>query len=253
MQGLTPARTAKLVIANGPAVDLTKLRGDGKVDLAKKADKAGIALSRAGLHGIRAQAVMLLDHSASMRSDYAGGHVARLVSRALGFALQIDMDGKIPIIAFDTVVHDPVVVTVDNHETAVDRIWRRGAMGSTNLGAAIRAAIQEAAGNDVPTYCLVVTDGSPYLPDRPKARAVVEATQAVIESARWPVFIKFLALRNVPYLQDLDDLPPTDRLLDNVNAATIHDGLTDMEFAELMAEEWDSWVRAALGAGVLVN
>ncbi len=52
---LAPARTVSLTKdpSGAPAVNLTKVRERGGVDLAKKADKAGISLSKRGLSGLR--------------------------------------------------------------------------------------------------------------------------------------------------------------------------------------------------------
>ncbi len=239
-----PARTVALVKESGPAVDLAKVR-EAHVDLAKKADKAGVALSKRGLGGIRAQAILVLDHSGSMYGDYASGAVQDLVERALGFALQIDDDGEVPVIPFDSQVWEHVYVTVDDYAGAVGRIWRPDAMGSTRLDRALGALRYLAAETEQPIVALVVTDGNPD--DR------AAATKAVIDLARYPVFIKFLALRDVPYLQELDDLEPSVRLLDNVDTKTFPSlaGVTDMQFAEAMADEWDTWITAAQAAGVL--
>jgi hypothetical protein len=91
----------------------------------------------------------------------------------------------------------------------------------------------------------VVTDGAP---DSKPA-----ATKLVCELARYPVFVKFLAIKPVDYLQDLDDLDSSKRLLDNVDAKFIPDpdGMSDLEFADAMADEWDTWIVAAASAGVL--
>lgn len=102
--------------------------------------------------------------------------------------------------------------------------------------------------SEEPIVCVVLTDGDPD--SRP------DATRVVCDLARFPVFIKFLALRSVPYLQELDDLEqtrPGARLLDNVDAKTIRDpdGISDADFAEAMTDEWDSWLRAAAAAGVV--
>jgi hypothetical protein len=160
---ITPARTVNLVKdpTGAPAVNLTKVRDAGHVDLAKRADKAGLALSKRGLAGIRAQALLVLDHSGSMRADYASGAVQTLVERALGFAL-----------------------------------------------------------------------------------------------ARYPVFVKFLAVAPVAYLNELDDLGNDRRLLDNVDAKPSSPALnlrtcTDAQFADAMVDEWDTWIAAATKAGVL--
>jgi Mg-chelatase subunit ChlD len=244
---VAPARTVNLVKdpAGASAVNLSKVRAAGHIDLAKRADKAGLALSKRGLAGIRAQAVLVLDHSGSMHPDYANGKVQTLVERTLGFALQIDVDGTVPVIPFDSRVHPTVEVTVDNYSGVVDRdIWQRR-MGSTDLAQALTVVRDMASVSPEPLFCMVVTDGDP---DSKRA-----TTDLVVDLARYPVFLKFLAVRDVPYLNDLDDMRPDRRLLDNVDTKAFHDpaGVSDLVFAEAMADEWDSWVQAATAAGVL--
>lgn len=237
--------------AGTPAVNLDKVRSGGHINLAKAADKAGLALSKRDLAGIRAQALLVLDHSGSMGSDYRSGAVQTLVERVLGFALQIDVDGTVPVLAFDYTVHPAVEVNVGSYSGVVDRaLWRPAQMGSTNLAAALSAVRDMAAKTTVPMYAAVITDGDPD-----DARA---ATKIVCDLARYPVFIKFLALRSVPYLSTLDTLGDSQRLLDNCNAQPKDSSLdlltcTDTQFAEAMAEEWDQWVPRALQAGVLLK
>lgn len=248
---ITPARTVNLVKdpTGAPAVNLTKVRDAGHIDLAKRADKAGLALSKRGLAGIRAQAILVLDHSGSMRTDYASGAVQTLVERALGFALQIDVDGTVPVIAFDSRVWPAVDVTVDSYRGVVDRdLWHRNQMGSTDLAGALRHVKGLAETTDQPLFVTVVTDGEP------DNRS--QATTAVCELARYPVFIKFLAVQPVAYLTELDDLGNDRRLLDNVDAKPSSPTLnlltcSDAQFADAMVDESDTWVAAATKAGVL--
>jgi hypothetical protein len=246
--GVTPARTVNLVKdpSGGSAINLAKVRDAGHIDLAKRADKAGIALSKRGLAGIRAQAVLVLDHSGSMHADYANGKVQTLVERVLGFALQIDVDGTVPVIPFDSRVLPTVDVTVGNYRGVVDdRIWRGRDMGTTDLARALEVVRDLAQVATEPIFCAVVTDGNPD--SRPAT------TKLVVDLARYPVFVKFLAIRDVPYLSELDDMSPDLRLLDNVDAKFFDDpaAVSDLVFAEAMADEWDSWVAAAQKAGVL--
>ncbi len=73
--------------------------------------------------------------------------------------------------------------------------------------------------------------------------------------------IKFLAIREVDYLQELDDLEehhPGARLLDNVDAKFFNGvdwplltDITDLQFAEAMADELDTWLSDAIAKGVL--
>ncbi|MEV4138493.1 VWA domain-containing protein [Dactylosporangium sp. NPDC049742] len=247
---LTAARAVQLVKepSGAPAVNLAKVRESGHVDLAKRADKAGLALSRRGLGGIRAQAMLVLDHSGSMRPDYKSGAVQTLVERALGFALQIDIDGTVPVVPFDTKVLPTVAVTVDNYSGVVDREINQGWMGTTNLADALAVVLAEAEQTTAPIFCIVVADGSP---DSKRA-----TTKVVCELSRYPVFLKLLAIKPVEYFQSLDDLDDSKRLLDNVDTKYSTEALdlltcSDLQFAEAMADEWDTWVAAATAAGIL--
>lgn len=248
---LSVARTVNLTKdpAGAPAVNLTKVRDGGHLDLAKRAEKSGIALGKRGLAGIRAQALLVLDHSGSMYQDYASGAVQTLVERALGFSLQIDVDGTVPVIPFDSRILPTVNVGVDNYAGVVDReIWRGRDMSSTNLAAALRVVKREAEHTQTPIFCTVVTDGEPD--NRP------DTTNIVCDLSRYPVFVKFLALKPVAYLNELDDLDGSKRLLDNVDAKPSTADLdllscSDLQFADAMADEWDSWIVAAQKAGVL--
>jgi hypothetical protein len=246
----TPAKTVALTqdATGAPAVNLTKVRESGPagLDLAKKADKAGFALSKRGLAGIRAQAVLVLDHSGSMQRDYERGVVQQLVERTLGFALQIDVDGEIPVIPFDSRVKPTVDVNLSNYQGVVDRdIYRPRNMGTTNLADALGVLKQMAEASDAPLFAIIITDGEPNYKQ--------PTTEMVCELSRYPVFLKFLAIQRVNYLQELDDLPAKKRLLDNVDAKFISDpsGMSDKDFAEAMVDEWDTWIAEATRERVL--
>jgi len=257
---ITPARKPIPLVQDSqgtPAVDLTKVESAGHVDLVKRSRKAGISLSKRGLAGIRAQAVLVLDHSGSMRTNYQAGKVQTLVERVLGFALQIDIDGVIPIIPFDSIVHPTVNVGVtsgagvEGYQGVVDRCIT-GHMGLTDLGGALEEVRRMAQKTDAPMFVVIVTDGSPYT-ERGERHATHHATDMVIDLARYPVFLKFVAIEEVPYLADLDNMDPARRLLDNVDAKTFEDpaAVSDLVFADAMVDEWDTWVSAATAAGVL--
>lgn len=233
----------KLVKQTDPAnsrIDLEK-KGAG-VDLLKRFDKAGMSLSKRDLTGIRAEAVMLLDHSGSMSFDYQSGTVQALVERALGFALQIDGDGTVPVIRFDSSVKAPVDVTVANYANITqNKLYEPRKMGSTNLTAALSALKTMAAGATSPIFAIIVTDGQPD--------NTTTAEELVRELESYPVFLKFLSIQSVPWLDHLDDMSRT--VLDNADAKDINGTETDLEFADKMVDEWDTWIKAALTAGVL--
>ncbi len=263
---LQPAQTVDLVKvpAGAPAVDLAKVR-ETHVELAKKADKVGIELGKRGLSGIRAKVLLILDHSRSMVGDYANGNVQALVERALAFGLQVAVDGVVTVLPFDSHLRTAVRVGVtgDQHNGIVgyrgvvnDYLWLGASnMGSTNMAAPLEALRQAITDSNDLWFCVFATDGDPDYTI--KART----TELICDLSRYPVFIKFLALRPVAYLSELDNLPNSKRLLDNVNAQphTRADGrpmldlltCTDLEFASAMTEEWDEWILRAQKAGVL--
>lgn len=246
--GSGPARTVTLVKDAGaaPAVTLEKIEAEGGVSLRKKTEASHVSLQKKNLAGIRAQVVVVLDHSGSMYSDYANHKVQDMVERFLGFGLSIDVDGEVPVVPFDSRVHSEVVVTMANyHNVVADKIWKQNDMGSTDLAAALREVRKMAEKTDAPLFVAIVTDGEPD--DR------TEAKELVCDLARYPVFIKFLAVRPVRFLEELDNLSGSERLLDNVNTKeyTNLSGVSDQQFADDMVEEWDSWTTAALAAGVL--
>lgn len=243
--GNAPARSVQLTKQFGPATPRADVEAKGGIDMTKRFDKAGVSLSKRGLDGIRAEAVMLLDHSGSMISDYENGTVQTLVERALGFALQIDTDGTIPVIRFDYGVHKAIDVNIGNYAAITqNQLYERDKMGSTNLTAALDELLTLAKKTTQPIFAIIVTDGQP--------NDTTTVTQRVRELAKYPVFLKFLAIQNVPYLQKLDDMDG--RLIDNADAKFISDpaGISDLNFADAMTDEWATWIGAAQVAGILV-
>lgn len=240
-----PPCAINLVKGDGPASDRSTVESSGGTDLAKKFDKAGLALSKAGLAGIRAEAVLVLDHSGSMRRGYASGMVQTLVDRALAFALQIDLDGKIPVLPFDSCLWPTVEVHLGNFDGIVNRvIWRPDDMGGTRLARALHVVTDMARHATVPMYVMIVTD------DDPSDRAAV--TAALQELRGYAVFVKVLTLVAAPFWDRLDDLDIPGSV-DNLDAKRVQDpaGMSDLAFAELMTDEWSSWVESATRAGIL--
>lgn len=242
--GNAPARSISFVKQAGPANQRADVEAKGGVDLAKKFDKAGVSLAKRDLTGVRAEVVMLLDHSGSMQYDYSNGTVQTLVERALGFALQIDTDGTIPVIRFDSRVHDAINVTIDNYTTVTQtKLYEPNKMGSTNLTAALDSLLNMAKKTTQPLFAVIITDGQP--------NDTTTVTQRVRELSKYPVFIKFLAIQKVDYLQKLDDLDGV--LIDACDAQFIQNpaGMSDLDFADAMANEWNTWIAAAQQAGIL--
>lgn len=229
-----------------PAVSLDKVETEGGVSLKKKAEAVYISLQKRNIAGIRAQVVLVLDHSGSMYGDYQNGKVQEITERFLAFGLNVDVDGTIPVIPFDSSVKPTVDVTMSNYSDVVNRsIFKPSQMGSTDLAAALKEVKKIVESSDTPVYVGIVTDGEP------NSRST--ATELVKDLSQYPVFLKFLAIQKVNYLQDLDDMSDSERLLDNVDSKYFPNvsNVSDEEFADAMADEWDSWTTAAKNAGIL--
>lgn len=265
MSSQRPARTVSLVKdpSGSPAVNLTKHRAL-HVDLAKRADKAGLALSAIDLAGIRAQVQVYIDHSGSMEFPqckyYTHGTVQLMVERALGFGLQVDPDGEIPVTTFDSRLGRTVKVNIGNYRDVVNKkLWNPRSMGGTSYAPVLDDILKSAKKTNAPILAVIVTDGNP------SDGALVR--QRVCELSRYPAWIKFLAIEEVSYLDELDNLEKTHpgaRFIDNVdtkffNGLPDEDGvvwprikdISDMQFAQAMADEWNSWIAAATRAGIL--
>ncbi len=250
----TPANPVPVVrdTSGAPAVNLGKVAAAGHVSLSKTAEKVGVSMTKRGLNGMRGRVIVLLDHSGSMYGDFQSGTVQKLLERTLGFGLNIDTDGAVEVIPFDSKVWKTVDVKLGNYQRAARDAWKPNDMGLTNLAKALDKVRDIAAETREPIVCVVLTDGNPY-DGVSEQRSKDEATKVVVDLARYPVWLKFLALRNVPYLSELDDMDGG-RLLDNVDAKTIADpsGISDEAFAEAMVDEWNTWIDAAKAAGVLL-
>ena len=260
MSGESPvaARTINLIKdpTGAPAVNLSKVREAGHVDLVKRAEKAGISLSKRNMSGLRGAVRLYVDHSGSMEfpeaRDYSNGNVQRLVERALGYAFQLDSDGKIPVIAFDHRLWPEVIVDQTNYEGIVEsRIWHSDQMGGTKFGPVLDDLLTRRRTASDSHH---LTDGSPSDP--------AEATELVIELAKYPVQIKFLAIRAVEYLgTSTTSRTPARRETARQRRRQVlrrHDcpelsQITDLQFADAMADEIDTWVRDATAKGVLLG
>lgn len=250
---LTAARSVPYVqdSRGTSATDLVSLEKSGHVSLAKRAHDAGFSLNKRGLAGIRAEGLLIVDHSGSMSGDYYSGAVQTLAERFLAFVLQFDVDGQVPIVAFDDAVYPEVVATVNNYQGIINREVRKDYMGGTNLVPMLEYLLEKAKTTESPLFAAIVSDG-----DNSNRRNDDKTEELFYELSRYPVFIKPLLVRPVEFFRKLDDYRGPKRLLDNVNtqASTRERNLLtcdDATFSEAAAEEWDVWVEAAKAADVL--
>ena len=260
---LTPARTAVIVRGRGSVISLAKT-GQGTINMRKGAQAAYDSLTAAGLLGIRAKGRLWIDRSGSMGTDFREGRVQDLAEMVLAFMFQFT--ASVEVRFWDTVVHPPFVLTVDNYRGAIAREHAKlPRMGSTDMAGALellRALMSE--GEPELSFDVVLSDGNPddfrrnYNAEDGDAPGTAKQTTAMVcDLARYPTQIKFVGIRETDYLQMLDDLEdyqPGARLVDNVDTKIYPDGLasiTPEQFSADMTDEWDTWIAAATAAGVL--
>jgi len=256
---ITVAHSAPLIYrpnVDESAIDLEALEKTGHEGLAKNARAAGISLKKAGQNGVKADGVLIVDHSGSMANEYSSGAVQRMAERYLGFVLQIDVDGQVPVIGFDGDIYEGITASVSNYRGIIERELRLGGrrrMGGTDLRQPLKALIKLGKKAKAPIHAAILSDG-----DNSNRRYDDETLDLFWETSRYPIFIKPIVVRHVELFDYVDRYTGPKRLLDNINTqrSTYQRDLlacSEAEFADAMLVEWASWTQAALAAGVLTR
>ncbi|MEU2780579.1 VWA domain-containing protein [Streptomyces sp. NPDC007110] len=221
-------------------------------DLVKHAETAAVSLTKNGLAGAQAAVYLVVDRSLSMRHYYADGSVQHLADQALGLSVNLDDDGVVPLIMFDSRPYPTVGVHLADYRGVVGDQHRlhggERTMGGTHYTIAMHRVIEHyrSSGSTDPALVIFQTDGAPQ--DR-------SDTQVQLAMAsKLPLFWAFVGfgLSPVPFLQQLDTLPG--RVVDN--ASYFHAGadpksVTDNALYDGITSEFAAWLPAARTAGVL--
>ncbi|GAA2071224.1 VWA domain-containing protein [Actinomadura alba] len=232
-------------------VNLEKVQSSapGLVDLYKAAK---VNLSKHGLDAERAAVYLVLDRSGSMRRYYKDGTVQHLAEQALALAANLDDDGVVPVIFFDTVAHPPVDVGLTDYEGRVNREHKRlKHMGTTNYAAAMQRVIDHyaASGATDPAFVIFQTDGSP------NSRSAAE--RILCDAAKLPIFWQFVGFGDdeFTFLRKLDELAvPQKRAVDNagfVEAGQDPRAIGDAEFYGRLMGEFPQWLAVARAEGIV--
>ncbi|MER6531188.1 VWA domain-containing protein [Streptomyces sp. NPDC001508] len=232
-------------------IDLAKVEAQapGLVSLAKT---AAVSLSKQGLSGSRAAVYLVIDRSYSMRGYYADGSVQHLAEQALGLSVNLDDDGVVPLLMFDSRPYPVVGVHLGDYQGVVAEqhalFGGEPTMGGTQYQPAMAAVVEHYRNSGATDPALVIfqTDGVPQ-----DARATADYLARV---SKLPVFWSFLGFGRdkVPFLQRLDDL--SGRAVDN--ASYCHAGpaprqLRDSVVYDGLTREFATWLPAARALGVL--
>ncbi|MFG3090649.1 VWA domain-containing protein [Streptomyces antibioticus] len=232
-------------------INLAKIeqQAPGLVNLAKT---AGISLTKQGLSGQRAAVYLVIDRSYSMRSYYADGSVQHLADQALALSVNLDDDGIVPLLMFDTRPYPMVGIHLADYQGVVadqhNLFGGEHTMGGTIYQPAMAAVVEHyrSSGTTDPALVLFQTDGAPQ-------DAQFTAGYLALVS-KLPLFWSFIGFgpAPVPFLQRLDTL--SDRAVDN--ASYFHAGgrpqhLTDSHVYDGITREFGPWLTAARTAGIL--
>lgn len=215
-----------------------------KIDL-RKQTVINLVKSK-GIENQKAQVVLVLDKSGSMRPLYNNGTVQETLERLVPIAMQFDDNGEMELYLFDNgCVKHKNTVTVNNVQDIVKReILGKYEFGSTEYANPIRMIKEDyfpaakkglfgfgksepSGPAEYPVYVIFITDGANE--DR-------SATEAILrEVSNYGAFFQFVGIGDakLEFLEKLDNL--TGRLIDNANFFSIRD-LSKISDEELYAK-----------------
>ncbi|MFI1165583.1 VWA domain-containing protein [Streptomyces sp. NPDC020801] len=230
----------------GPAISFDKVPS-GLVNLTKT---AAVSLEKKGLTGQRSAVYLVVDRSYSMAPFYRDGSVQLLAEQALGLSANLDDDGRVPLLMFDSRPYDFTEVSLDSYAGIVGQ-WHalnggEDTMAGTRYAPAIDAVVQHYQRSQArdPAFVIFQTDGDPQ--DRP----IVE--QRLKEVSNLPLFWSFVGFgHNINFLKRLDNL--RGRTVDNASFfhAANPRSLSDTDLYDGLTHEYGSWLADATAAGVI--
>lgn len=234
--------------ASGPAIPAEHVPA-GLVNLSKTAT---VSLTKQGLLGRRAAVYLVVDRSASMLPYYRNGAVQHLAEQALGLSVNLDDDGIVPLVLFDSRAYEPAHVSLTAYQGVIATQHARwggdATMGGTRYALAMQAVLDHRSAHGVTGESFVIfeTDGQPQDAEQTK--------DLLRKASRLPVFWSFVGFgaSRVPFLQQLDTLGG--RAVDN--ASYFHAGgnpqaLSDAALYDGVTAEYGPWLAAAAAAGIL--
>ncbi|MEV6791301.1 VWA domain-containing protein [Streptomyces sp. NPDC051320] len=230
------------------AVDFGKV----PVGLVSLVKSAAVSLEKKGLAGQRAAVYLVVDRSYSMRDYYRNGAVQDLANQVLALSVNLDDDGVVPLIMFDSQPYPMVDVSLDRYTDVVAEQHRLHGgeltMSGTEYTIAMRAVMEHYLASECTTPALVIfqTDGDPQ--DTNDTRLLLA------QASKLPIFWSFVGFGpyKVSFLQELDNLPG--RLVDN--ASYFHAGkrpaaVADGHLYDGITKEFGPWLAAARSKNLL--
>lgn len=232
------------------------------IDLKKKAK---ISLEKVNIFGEKANIVLVLDISVSMRTLYQNGTVQRVVERMLGIGLNMDEDKKIDIYTFGENSHENTSASEQNIDGYVQKILMKeiSLEYDTKYAGVMKKIIKRTEQNtnaftklfqrnksekfdpSVPTFVFFITDGT--------NNDTKETENLIREASKYPVFWQFVGIGGgkFPFLKKLDKMQG--RIVDNANFFPISDidKESDSELYDKLLHEFPGWLKEAREMGIV--
>lgn len=233
---------------NSQATGVSQGAPNGAINLKKT---AGISLQKHNLAGVKAAVYLVLDHSGSMRKYYKDRTVQDFAEKVLAVGANLDDDGDVPIILFDSYAREPFIANLEKSEGVIDLVLKEaGHMGTTSYVDAIEAVVKdyENSGSTEPALVIFQTDGSP------DSRA--KAEKALCEASTLPIFWQFVGFGNdsFDFLRKLDELPENKRAVDNAGffaAGNDPKNIPTENLYDKILQEFPEWIRSAKAKGII--
>jgi hypothetical protein len=212
---------------------------------------AAVSVQKNNLTGQKAAVYLVLDHSGSMSNFYRNGSVQHLAEQALGLSANLDDDGTVPVVFFQSYAHPAMNLRIGHHVGGIDRLRATNDVrfGSTDYADGMRAVLAHRAAevpHNMPCLVLFQTDG------RPDNTSEVE--EILRHASHLPVFWQFIGFGHdeFRFLRKLDTL--RGRLVDNAgfwDAGPRPKDIPDADLYDAILSEFPAWLNAAKLAGVL--
>ncbi len=219
------------------------------------------------LKGRKGQIINVVDVSGSATPHYNSGAIQYGVEQVMAFALQFDDDGEIPVIPFDTGVHEGLPdITIDNIHGYVDRHIKKLVRGGTKYAPAmehvvnllepsfLKKGLGKIFKNHAPKLSrdfkevFFWTDGDCW--DAKNAEKIIRATE------RLPIFWQFIGFgdneKKLKFLRKLDTMDR--RFQDNANFFHIRDinASNPMSTYNLILDELPSWIEDMVAKKIIL-
>lgn len=213
-----------------------------RLDKAKEALERHVVSLSKDLINHKAQVVVCLDRSGSMKTLFYNGDVQATLTRLLPIALRFDDDGKLPIYVFDDGAdHVPEAMDENNFEKYVKlEIIDKGydPRGGTKYAPVIKQVIADYKKSKTPVFVIFITDGENW--DQ------TETDWMIRESSKYNIFFQFVGIggSSFSYLKKLDNL--AGRECDNTAFIQVSSfaSLTDEQLYQKLLEQYPQWLRA---------